>query len=122
MQIQRLVASYAEEPPREMDGAAVTSTVNFATEKIADVEGDQMPPEKMLMISLADGRRAAVRPSGTEPKIKFYLFAHRDPPPGSRFSGEQLQAARESVNSSLESLWSAIQADADRRIAGSAQS
>ena len=50
------------------------------------------------MISLADGRRAAVRPSGTEPKIKFYLFAHRDPPPGARFSAEELQAAKRKVS------------------------
>ena len=69
------------------------------------------------MISLADGRRAAVRPSGTEPKIKFYLFGHRRPGPGARFSAEELQAAKQQVRSSIESLWSAIKADADRRIA-----
>ena len=46
MQIQRLVDSYAAQPPRELDGAAVTSTMNFATEKILDVEGDVLPPER----------------------------------------------------------------------------
>ena len=43
----------------------------------------------MVIFDLADGRRAAVRPSGTEPKIKFYLFARRDPK-GAKFSASEL--------------------------------
>ena len=58
-----------------------SGTRNFATETFTDVEGDTIPKEKMLMIDLADGRRIAVRPSGTEPKIKFYLYALRSGPP-----------------------------------------
>jgi len=42
----------------------------------------------MLMISLADGRRTAVPPLGTEPKIKFYLFAHRTHPRAKFSPGE----------------------------------
>jgi phosphoglucomutase len=116
-QIQRLVASYASSPPVKLDGSEVVSSVNFATEKIVDVEGDTLPAEKMLMISLADGRRAAVRPSGTEPKIKFYLFAHRTPPAGTKFSGEELRAVKEKVISSIDTLWIAIKDDANRRMA-----
>jgi len=116
-QIQRLVASYASSPPVTLDGAQVVSTINFAVEKIIDVEGDALPPEKMLMISLADGRRAAVRPSGTEPKIKFYLFAHRAPAPDAIFSAEELQAVKGQVISSVDTLWNAIKDDANRRIA-----
>ena len=48
-----------------------------ATETIHDSEGDRIPAEAMLMITLADNRRIAVRPSGTEPKIKYYMFAAR---------------------------------------------
>jgi phosphoglucomutase len=116
-QIQRLVGSYASSPPLSLDGAAVVSTINFATEKIVDVEGDTLPPEKMLMISLADGRRAAVRPSGTEPKIKFYLFAHRTPAEGAKFSGEELLTVKQHVISSIDKLWSAIKDDVTLRIA-----
>jgi phosphoglucomutase len=116
-QIQRLVASYASSPPLTLDGSPVVSTINFATQQIIDVEGDPLPPEKMLMISLADGRRAAVRPSGTEPKIKFYLFAHRTPPDGSKFSAEELRAVKQRVISSLDTLWVAIKSDVTQRIA-----
>jgi phosphoglucomutase len=116
-QITHLVASYASSPPLALDHSPVTSTLNFATEEIIDVEGDRLPPEKMLMITLADGRRAAVRPSGTEPKIKFYLFAHRTPPAGAKFSAEELRSVKEQVISSVDKLWSAIKEDADIRIA-----
>ncbi|MFR1411855.1 MAG: hypothetical protein ACLSUW_05865 [Akkermansia sp.] len=33
----------------------------------------------MIFVDLADGRSFAVRPSGTEPKIKYYLFGHGKP-------------------------------------------
>jgi phosphoglucomutase len=35
----------------------------------------------MLFVDLADGRSFAVRPSGTEPKIKYYMFGRSVPPP-----------------------------------------
>jgi phosphoglucomutase len=117
-QIQRLVESYASSPPVTLDGTGVTSTINFATQAIFDSEGDKIPAEKMLMISLADGRRAAVRPSGTEPKIKFYLFAYRKPTHGAKFSPDELRTVKTEVNTSIGDLWSAIKEDVQRRISG----
>lgn len=115
-QIQELVQSYATNPPREAIGIAVSRTRNFATETFYDSEGDEIPKEKMLMIDLADGRRIAVRPSGTEPKIKFYLFARRTPEAGARFSPEQLAAIKKEVIASLEDLWVWIQTDVKLRL------
>jgi len=68
------------------------------------------------MIELADGRRIAVRPSGTEPKIKFYLFARNDPPKERSFSSEELAALKPSTKESLTSLWKAIEADVTTRL------
>jgi len=116
-QIQRLAESYATHPPAALDGAAVVSTIDFAGQEIRDAEGDRLPAEKMLMIALADGRRAAVRPSGTEPKIKFYLFGHRAPAEGIRYAPEELRNVKQEVISSVDKLWSAIKDDAGRRIA-----
>ena len=70
-----------------------------------------------LMIALEDGRRAAVRPSGTEPKIKFYLFAHRTPPEGRKFSADELRNNKREVMSAIDTLWAAIKDDVQRRIA-----
>ncbi len=114
--IQRLVESYAALPPTDIENVAVTGQRNFATETFTDVEGDTIPKEKMLMIDLADGRRIAVRPSGTEPKIKFYLFARRAPEAGKTFTAEELAAIKADVKASLEQLWSWIQADVEQRL------
>ncbi len=115
--IAQLVASYATQQPTTADGAAVSSVRNFAQQDFTDVEGDKIPKEKMLMIDLADGRRFAVRPSGTEPKIKFYLFGQRVPAVGERFTSAELSAAQRDVRSSLDGLWDWIQRDVAQRLA-----
>src|SRR5438094_368757 len=75
--IAQLVESYAASPPSEMLGLKVTAIRNFEKETIRDVEGDELPKEKLSIFELQDRTRIAVRASGTEPKIKYYLFAER---------------------------------------------
>jgi phosphoglucomutase len=106
--IAALANSYAENPPTEVDGSAVLRVRDFAKQDLFDQEGDLLPKEKMLFVDLEDGRSFAVRPSGTEPKIKFYLFGKHAP-------GGDLAAAKESVKSGLASLWSWIETDAAKR-------
>src|SRR5207247_2562728 len=86
--IARLAESYATEPFSEILGVKVTSVKNFETDTIKDVEGDKIPKEKMSIFELEDGTRIAVRPSGTEPKIKYYLFAQHRPKKGTFSSAE----------------------------------
>jgi phosphoglucomutase len=114
--IQRLVESYAAHPPANADGNAVAGTRNFAAETFKDVEGDTIPKEKMLMIDLADGRRVAVRPSGTEPKIKFYMFARREPRSGRSFTRDELVSIKADVKASLDRLWDWVQKDVELRL------
>jgi phosphoglucomutase len=99
-----------------MDGSAVIKIQNFAKEEFIDVEGDRIPKENMLMLELEDGRRVAVRPSGTEPKIMFYLYAKSTPENGGGFSAASLAEIKPRVKASLESLWSWIQGDAKKRV------
>ncbi len=106
--IQALAESYAANPPATVDGSAVTRVRDFARQDIFDQEGDLIPKEKMIFIDLADGRSFAVRPSGTEPKIKFYLFGKAAP-------GDDLAAAKSAVRAGLENLWQWIEADAKSR-------
>ena len=115
--IKRLAESYAATPPKTLDGSAVTGLTNFGAEEICDVEGDLIPKEAMLIFTLADGRRVAVRPSGTEPKIKFYLFGRREPQPGKPFTREELAAIKPEVKAALGRLWEELKADAERRLA-----
>lgn len=106
--IQALANSYAEHPPATVDGSAVLRVRDFARHDLYDQEGDLLPKEKMLFVDLEDGRSFAVRPSGTEPKIKFYLFGKAAP-------GGELAAAKARVRDGLGRLWSWIEADAARR-------
>lgn len=108
--IAALTRSYMQAPPSEMDGCAVASVRDFSTGTLLDAEGDPIPAEKMLFFDLADGRSFAVRPSGTEPKIKYYLFAHGE-------KGTELNAAKEAVSAGINALWTAVEADALARMA-----
>ena len=113
--IARLAQSYAADPPLEMLGTKVVSIRNFEKETIHDVEGDLIPKEKMSIFELEDRTRIAVRPSGTEPKIKYYLFAQRRPA-GGRFEMAELERTKIEVRDRLEKLWDWLQTDAQRRL------
>jgi len=117
--IARLIKSYATDPFLEVLGSKVAGIRNFETDEIKDVEGDQIPKEKMLMFELEDpagAGRIAVRPSGTEPKIKYYLFAQRRPESG-RFNSAELNQIKTEGKEKLDRLWDWLQRDAQSRLA-----
>jgi phosphoglucomutase len=58
-----------------------------------------------------------VRPSGTEPKIKYYIFGVEKPAPGRKFTPDETAAARRRVGQSIDRLWDWLHADAQRRAA-----
>ena len=109
-QIKSLAISYSENPPVEVDGSAVVRVRDFSKDDFEDAEGDTLPKEGMIIIDLEDGRSYAVRPSGTEPKIKYYLF-------GKDAAGvADLAVSKEKVRTGLESLWQALETDATARM------
>ncbi|HEV8186055.1 MAG TPA: phospho-sugar mutase [Chthoniobacterales bacterium] len=118
--IKRLLESYVASAPAEMLGSAVTSVKNFERDTYHDTEGDVIPKEKMLIFQLADQTRIAVRGSGTEPKIKYYLFAQRRPASGRKLSAAELSDAKSEVDARLERLWSWLQEDAAARVGSTA--
>ena len=113
--IARLIKSYATNPFQEVLGSKVANIRNFETEEIKDAEGDQIPKEEMLMFELQDGTRIAVRPSGTEPKIKYYLFAQRRPESG-KFNSAELNQIKTEGKEKLDRLWEWLQRDAKMRV------
>ena len=115
--IQKLVSSYASHPPTEAAGASVSSVRNFASDDIYDAEGDLVPKENMMFLDLADGRTFACRPSGTEPKMKYYIFGNRRPK-GDPFNAEQLADAKEQVDKGLDNLWDWVRVDIEARLNG----
>ena len=108
--IAALAVSYSANPPKAFDGADVAGVRDFSKGGMYDIEGDPIPKENMIFFDLADGRSFAVRPSGTEPKIKYYLFGKGAP-------GLSVDESMNAVSLSLESLWNVVEEDARERTA-----
>ncbi|MDB6139002.1 MAG: phosphoglucomutase/phosphomannomutase alpha/beta/alpha domain, partial [Verrucomicrobiaceae bacterium] len=115
--IAKLADSYGSNPPTVIDGVKVTAVRDFRKDVIHDEEGDRVPSEKMLFVDLEDGRSFAVRPSGTEPKIKYYMFGRNLPATGATFSAEELAAAKAKATQSLNDLWAWLDKDIEARLA-----
>src|SRR3989441_7364234 len=116
--IKQLVESYARHPFSEVLGSRVMGVRNFETETVNDIEGDEIPKEKMSIFELEDRTRIAVRGSGTEPKIKYYLFAQQRPENG-KFDSAELERIKKEVGEKLDRLWDWLQEDAQSRLGGS---
>ncbi len=83
--IRSLMKAFRTNPPSTIAGLAVTEVYDYKTHEIRDLRqaGKVQPlPEPtgdlLIFHTERDGVRFAARPSGTEPKIKFYLFARSD--------------------------------------------
>jgi phosphoglucomutase len=113
--IARLVQSYAAKPPVEIAGSKIVKITNFETDTIKDVEGDLIPKEKMSIFELTDRTRIAVRGSGTEPKIKYYMFAQQQTTVG-KFEPAKLSAIKAEVSARLEKVWKWLEQDAAERL------
>ncbi len=114
--IARLLESYANDPPKEIGGSRVSDITDFERQTIRDVEGDVIPKEKMSIFELEDKTRIAVRGSGTEPKIKYYIFAQRRPEK-EKFTAEQLKKIKSETGARLEKIWNWLEKDAHSRVA-----
>ena len=112
-QIAQAVESYQSRPPKVWGGRKVVGVVDFEKGCHRDVEGQEIPKERMLIFDLGEGFRVAVRASGTEPKMKCYFF-------GKRKVGatEDLGRAKQELAGELNELWSWTQADAKKRAQG----
>lgn len=108
--IRRIVASWRASPPAMVDGSKVLRVTDYERDDVRDAEGERVPPEEFILAELADGRRVAVRASGTEPKAKFYGFARADVA-----DADDLVAARERARRSAVSLRAWLEVDARRR-------
>lgn len=108
-QIQKLLKSYREQPPKEMKGSAVVQVEDFGKADFKDIDGKVIPKETMLLFHLANGSRMAVRGSGTEPKIKFYFFTQAE-------VKTDLNAVKAERKEYLNAWWDEVQADVQVRV------
>ena len=76
-QIKAIMAKFRNNAPKEWNVTAITVVEDFKAQTATAADGTvtnlTTPPSDVLKYTLADGSWIAVRPSGTEPKIKFYI-------------------------------------------------
>lgn len=76
-QIKAIMAKFRNNAPKEWNATAISITEDFKVQTATTADGTvstlTTPPSDVLKYTLADGSWIAVRPSGTEPKIKFYI-------------------------------------------------
>ena len=76
-QIKSIMAKFRNNAPKEWNTTAITVVEDFKAQTATAADGTvtnlTTPPSDVLKYTLADGSWIAVRPSGTEPKIKFYI-------------------------------------------------
>ena len=74
-----LMAAFRAKPPKQLGGLDIAQVRDYKSLTIKKADGSEAPLDSsaanMVILDLAqDGNYIAVRPSGTEPKVKFYMF------------------------------------------------
>ncbi|WP_144561393.1 phospho-sugar mutase [Bacillus mycoides] len=101
--IQEMLASFRANPPKEVAGLPVTSVEDYKASMITMLEDGSkkeihLPKSNVLKYQLADGSWFCLRPSGTEPKIKFYFGVKDD---SLQNSEQKLLAIKEDIMNRL---------------------
>ncbi|MBI4977500.1 MAG: phospho-sugar mutase [Spirochaetes bacterium] len=99
-EIQQMMKHFREVPPKAVAGIAVTRYIDYKSRTVYNPDGTvgsvDLPPSDVLQYFLADGSKVTVRPSGTEPKIKFYFEV--------TVSGNDMQTARDAARAKVKEL------------------
>jgi phosphoglucomutase len=83
-EIQNMMKNFRENPPKSLAGSSVEEVkdfkeqTNFIVSKNEKKVMDDIPKSNVLIYYTQDGTKVCVRPSGTEPKIKFYISVKDD--------------------------------------------
>ncbi len=82
-EINDIMRNYRDNPPATINGAAVVEILDYKVQRGRNLQNGKtwqihLPVSNVLQFILADGSKISARPSGTEPKIKFYFSVHTD--------------------------------------------
>jgi phosphoglucomutase len=108
--IKNILESYKKNPPTALGHFHITRVIDFSKNGTFDPDGKQIPTQNFFMIDLDNGCRYAIRGSGTEPKIKFYIFGNAPLP-----SATLLESVAKETAQTMEIIKNLLQKDADMR-------
>jgi phosphoglucomutase len=77
-EIKQMMVNYRSHPPKEINGSKVICIKDYLLHESKDLltgktEKIDLPTSDVLQFFMEDGSKVSVRPSGTEPKIKYYF-------------------------------------------------
>ncbi len=80
-EIEDMMRDYRANPPKDIAGSAVVELYDYDEQvkknlKTGSIEKIDLPKSNVLQFITVDGSKISARPSGTEPKIKFYFSVH----------------------------------------------
>ena len=108
--ITRIMESFRKNPPLNIDGVTVSKLKDFSQDGLLDEEDMPIAKENLLMLTLENGFKIAIRPSGTEPKVKFYIFGESAPNP------INLDQTKEQIIKEVNEIASFMNEEADKRV------
>ena len=107
-EIAEMMQGFREHPPKSLNGSQVVQLLDYQLKKGKNLSSGEswdidLPKSNVLQFILADGTKISARPSGTEPKIKFY-FSVQTP----LESKEAFDSKLESLNAKIEGIISEL--------------
>ncbi|MBE7536915.1 MAG: phospho-sugar mutase [Opitutaceae bacterium] len=108
--IKRILETYRNSPPKAFGDVAVAKFEDFGRQTIIDADGEEIPKQDLYFVTLANGYTFAARGSGTEPKMKFYVFGRADV----KGAGD-LPKVKAAVRAELDRIRALIESDAKAR-------
>ena len=109
--IKNILESYRSDPPKVFGDVKVCGITDFGKDEIIDADGKRIAPQDFYFLELSNGYSFAVRGSGTEPKIKFYVFGRSDVT-----DLKELAEVKAAASKVMEKTLAAIDAEARQRV------
>ena len=103
-EIADMMESYRNNPPKTLNGVAVKELLDYELRKGTNLETGEtweisLPKSNVLQFLLADGSKISARPSGTEPKIKFYFSVN-----AKLESAEEFDKVHDDLNNKIQQI------------------
>ncbi len=107
-EIADMMKGYRDNPPKEIAGSAVVKLYDYEEQvmknlKTGVIEKIQLPKSNVLQFITEDGSKISARPSGTEPKIKFYFSVNMP-----LKNADEFEMTHQKLNQKIESIISSM--------------
>jgi phosphoglucomutase len=103
-EIEKIMHDFRTSPPTEINNSKVTHIKDYKKSISLDMEKNksdkiELPKSNVLQFELKDGTKISVRPSGTEPKIKYYVSTK-----GELLSATEFEQMNKELDNKLEKI------------------